>query len=337
MASTVVGLEITEESVRAVEVTTGRTPQLVACGEVPLPPGAAKDSEVLDAEAVTVALRQLWAQARIKSKDVILAVGSRRVLVREFTTTAMSPDLLRASLPYQVQDLLPVPANQAVLDFYPISETAGEVTGLLVAAVSETIEALIAAVARAKLRVTRVDLAPFGLARASKTIASPGETSAIVFLGDHTTYVVVATDGVPTFVRVIPVDISTAAVARRIPTPVVEVEPALQLAGAPASRTRTGLRAAASSDPGVSDLVGRVRSTLAFHDGRADGRPVSNVFLTGAGVAAPEVRDALDAALDVPTRVVEITDLVTTKAALSDPDFARNLVSTVGVLLGEGS
>ncbi|MBN9170907.1 MAG: pilus assembly protein PilM, partial [Microbacterium sp.] len=60
MAKTVVGLEITEESVRAVEVTAGRAPALLAFGEVSLPPGAAKDSEILDASAVALAIRQLW-------------------------------------------------------------------------------------------------------------------------------------------------------------------------------------------------------------------------------------------------------------------------------------
>ena len=121
MAKTIVGLEVTEESVRAAEVSLGRKPQLVAYGEVPLPPEAARDSEVLDSGAVAVALRQLWTGARFKSKDVVLGVASRRILVREYTTQAMRPDLLRDALPYQVQDLLPVPASQAVLDFYPLS------------------------------------------------------------------------------------------------------------------------------------------------------------------------------------------------------------------------
>ena len=75
---------------------------------------------MLDPGAVAVALRQLWTGARFKSKDVVLGVASRRILVREYTTQAMRPDLLREALPYQVQDLLPVPASQAVLDFYPL-------------------------------------------------------------------------------------------------------------------------------------------------------------------------------------------------------------------------
>ncbi len=119
MAKTTVGLEITEEGVRAAEVTAGRAPSLVAYGAVPLPPGAAKDSEVFDADAVVLALRQLWSRAGFKGQKVVLGIGSRRILVREYTTNAMRPDLLKQALPFQVQDLLPVPADQAVLDFFP--------------------------------------------------------------------------------------------------------------------------------------------------------------------------------------------------------------------------
>ena len=154
MGKSIVGLEVTEESVRAAEVTLGRTPQLLAYGEVPLAPEAAKDSEVLDPGAVAVALRQLWTGARFKSKDVVLGVASRRILVREYTTQAMRPDMLREALPYQVQDLLPVPASQAVLDFYPLSQQGDQVSGLLVAAVAETIEQIIGTLGRVKLRAT---------------------------------------------------------------------------------------------------------------------------------------------------------------------------------------
>ena len=76
MVRSVVGLEVTEESVRAAEVTLGRSPQLLGYGEVPLSPEAAKDSEVLDPGAVAVALRQLWTGARFKSKDVAYRKGA---------------------------------------------------------------------------------------------------------------------------------------------------------------------------------------------------------------------------------------------------------------------
>jgi type IV pilus assembly protein PilM len=339
MAKTVVGLEITEESVRAVEVSTGRAPTLVAAGEVPLPAGAAKDSEVLDRDAVALALRQLWTRAGIKGHKVVLGIGSRRILVREYTTQAMRPDLLKQALPYQVQDLLPVPVNQAVLDFYPVSQADDQVTGLLVAAVSETVEELIATLAKAKLQVEAVDLVPFGLARVARALGAPGETVAVLHVGDHTSYVVIAVDGIPRFVRIIPIDVPTAAVRLREQQSVRvdELDRLLETVPAQPIRGRAALRSGNASDPTVADLVSRLRSTLAFYGNRTDASTVTTVFLCGAGAMAPGVFGALSAALDATVRVISAEDVVkTTDAGAPVDEFRTNLVGTIGVTLGEG-
>ena len=102
MPKTQVAVEITEESVRAIEVSLGRTPTVVAAGEVPVPPGAAKDSEVLDRDAVAVALQRLWAEARISQRNVVLGVGNRRILVREHSTQLTNPAQIRQALPFEV-------------------------------------------------------------------------------------------------------------------------------------------------------------------------------------------------------------------------------------------
>jgi type IV pilus assembly protein PilM len=207
MAKTRIALEITEEAVRAVEVTVGRSPVLVSAGEVALPPGAAKDSEIVDADAVAMALQRLWADAKLTSRDVVLGVGSRRILVREHTTQLTHPGLIRESLPFEVQDRLPVPIDQAVLDFLPTAHDADGVHGLLVAAVAENMEELVAALQKARLRVSAIDLVAFGHARALAALAPAGGTGLFVAIGEHTTHIVIATDGVPRFVRVVPIDI----------------------------------------------------------------------------------------------------------------------------------
>jgi type IV pilus assembly protein PilM len=339
MVSTRVALEITEESVRAVEVSTGRKRSLVACGEVPLPREAARDSEVLDQDAVAVALRQLWSVAGIRSKSVTLGVGSRRTLVREFTTQAMAPEVLRQALPYQVQDLLPVPVTQAVLDFYPTSQQGDQVTGLLVAAVSETIEEVITSISKAKLHVGAVDFVPFGLARVARGITPPGDTVAMVHLGDHTTYVVVATDGVPIFVRIIPMDLPTTAARRESASAAegdVTFDDALVAAssGAP-GRTRATARSATVGDPLITDMVGRLRSTIAFYASRPASPPISAVSISGAGYLAPGASDALERAFELPLRSIRLGDILAMPTVLP-PDLALNAVSTVGLVLGEG-
>ncbi|WP_203579192.1 type IV pilus biogenesis protein PilM [Microbacterium hibisci] len=341
MAKTIVGLEVTEESVRAAEISLGRRPQLIAYGEVPLPQDAARDSEVLDPGAVAVALRQLWTGARFKSRDAVLGVASRRILVREYTTQAMRPDLLREALPYQVQDLLPVPASQAVLDFFPLSQDGDQVSGLLVAAVSENIEQIISTLAKVKVRAHAVDLSAFGLARVTAPLASPDDTVATVSIGDHTTQVVIARGGVPLFVRLLPIDVATAA-SRRHSAEVPEPELALAAAGnggsngtglAAAGRTRGAIRAA--TPPGASDLAARLRSTLAFFGSRPNALPISRVYITGAGAAVEGVVPTIGTAIDIPVTVISVGDVVSMSAPPPAGEVAFNLVGTVGIALGE--
>lgn len=347
MTRTVIGIEITEESVRAVEVRTGRVPVLLAAGSVPLPPDAAHDSEVLDADAVTLAVRQLWARAGFKSRSVVLGLGSRRILVREYTTQAMPARVLRQALPFQVQDLLPVPIDQAVLDFYPASQEGDQVTGLLVAAVAETVEQLVSTLTAAKLEVESVDLMPFGLARLAAVRAAAGETVAMVHITDHTTYVVVARDGIPLFVRIIPIDVPTTAARRRAEAheqeeaaeAEVEVFSPPTLSDVAPLRSRASMRTdgaiAEATDPAVVDMVRRVRSTVQFFDGRPGSSPVTTVHLSGAGAAITGVHAALGQLLGTRVEIVDLASLSTMKAPI-DPELALDLVGTLGVVFGEG-
>lgn len=350
MAKSIVGLEITEEGVRAAEVTTGRNPVLVAYGAVPLPPGATKDSEIFDRDAVVMAIRQLWSRAGLKSKNVVLGIGSRRILVRDYTTTAMRPDLLAQALPFQVQDLLPVPADQAVLDFYPVSQEGDQITGLLVAAVAETVEDLVKTVGRAKVTVDVVDLAPFALARAVSRIAAPGESVAALHLGDHTSYVVVVHDGVPRFVRIIPVDIATEAVRARealtqtdaAEAPVLEeafetVPPGEPMMRRSRAAARMQARPTSMTSAAIDDLVWRLGSTLRFYADRSGDHPVTRVLVSGAGAAVDGIPDALAASLPMPVETLGISRVLQTKAALASADDDFNLVTTAGLALGEAS
>lgn len=348
MSRTVIGLEITGEYVRAVEVRTGRTPTVLASGAVPLPHDAAHDSEVLDPDAVALAVRQLWSHAGFKSRSVILGIGSRRILVREYTTQAMRPDLLRQALPYQVQDLLPVPADQAVLDFYPVSQEGDQVSGLLVAAVAETVEQIISTLGKAKVQVESVDLLPFGLARIAGNLAAPGETAAMIHITDHTTYVVVTLDGVPRFVRIIPIEVPTTTM--RIRTASEEAEDAeeheeadafdelLTPAGAPL-RSRASMRVGhtmgEAPDPAVADLVHRLRNTVQFANARPGADPVRAAYLSGAGAAIPGIHAALTEVLGMRIDFVNVGTIANSKRPL-EGEFALDAVGTLGIVYGEG-
>ncbi|MGZ4638757.1 MAG: type IV pilus biogenesis protein PilM, partial [Actinomycetes bacterium] len=127
MAGRVVGLDIGTSGVRAAELTLGKAgATLERFGQVALPPGAVRDGEVVDASAVADAVKQLWAQAKFSTKKVVVGVANQKVVVRQVDLPWLPTNELKKSLPFQVQDFIPMPVEQAILDFHPLEELTGD-------------------------------------------------------------------------------------------------------------------------------------------------------------------------------------------------------------------
>ncbi len=78
MAGKVVGLDIGTSGVRAAELSLGKgSATLERFGQVALPPGAVRDGEVVDTDAVAAAIKQLWSQAKFSSKKVVVGVANQ--------------------------------------------------------------------------------------------------------------------------------------------------------------------------------------------------------------------------------------------------------------------
>src|SRR5215207_1912883 len=78
---TVVGLDIESGSVAATEVKTNGSRAVGRTAIAPLHPGVVNEGEVVDAEALSDALRSLFADHKL-GKDVRLGVANQRVVVR---------------------------------------------------------------------------------------------------------------------------------------------------------------------------------------------------------------------------------------------------------------
>ncbi|BDI23912.1 type IV pilus assembly protein PilM [Herbiconiux sp. L3-i23] len=330
MPQRVVGIDIGNTGVRAAEVQdphkAGGT--VIRYGEVALPEGAVRDGDVHEVNNVANALRQLWSEAGFKTKDVVFGVGNHKVLARELSMPKMPLPRIRESLPFQVQDLLPVPVSEALLDFYPISEGEGDagpvIHGLLIAAVKEPIEQKVAAARLAGLNPVGVDLVPFALSRVLLTGDSAKGSVALIDVGEMTTIVVVARDGVPGFVRIIPAGGSdvTRALADRLDLPIDEAERLKRMVGlvaspkAPEGLSTTAYEAVLEIVFSVtSEMLSGLRNTLAYYSANG-GDQIERILLTGGAGRMPGFSDALHELTRIP--VAEGTPL----AGLS---LAKNL------------
>ena len=149
MPKTRIGLDVGSTAVRAAELTEGSPPTVIRAAQVPLAAGAVENGEVREAEAVSEALRELWTRGGFKSRKVWMGVGNQRVVVREIALPTMPEKELRQSLGFQVQEFIPMPVDEAVLDYHLIEEV--EIDGrqmvrlLLVAAQKAMVDTLVAA------------------------------------------------------------------------------------------------------------------------------------------------------------------------------------------------
>lgn len=304
-----VGLDIGASGVRAVEM--GRehgAPVVRRYGEVELPFGAVRAGEVIDVPAVANALRELWATAKFESTRVRIGLANRRVVVRPVEVPWMEIAELRKSLAFQVADSVPMPMDQALLDFHPIEEVVGDdgrrnLNILLVAAARDMVEMTIQPVRQAGLTPVVVDLAPFALLRSMTDIDHLGLQSdnaeAVVDIGAGVTNIIVHTGGVPRFVRILMTggEELTEAVAERLGVPLEAAE--ARKVGM--SLTNSGSEAEDRAlDGAAADLVDEISVSLNYYSSQPGAVRMERVLLTGGGSRLDGLVERLAAATRAP-------------------------------------
>ncbi len=125
MARRVIGLDIGTNAVRVAEIEFDETITLRAFGQVALPLDAMREGEVLDAAAVTAAIQRLWRELGLKKGEVRLGIAGPRVIVRAVDMPAMPDADLASAIRFQAGELIPIPLDDAVLDFQVLEPVPG--------------------------------------------------------------------------------------------------------------------------------------------------------------------------------------------------------------------
>ncbi|HEU4397096.1 MAG TPA: type IV pilus assembly protein PilM [Actinomycetota bacterium] len=306
MARKIVGLDIGTTAVRAAELSVrhGRV-VLDRLGQIGLPQGAVVDGEVADPPAVTVAIKALWRHARIGGKQVIIGVANQRVVIRLVDLPWMQPQELQRSLAYQAGDYLPIPVDEAELDYHVVGEfenAAGQrlLRVLLAAAQKEMLAGHLQAVNAAGLQPVGVDLSPIALLRSLAAPAGLAEgAEAVVDVGARVTNMVIHDDGILRFVRILLMggEDVTATLER-----VLEVDHDA------AERTKLAVSAGSEANPDAAELVEQrldslveeVRGSLDFYRAQQDATPLARVVVSGGGSLLGQLVERLQAASNVP-------------------------------------
>jgi type IV pilus assembly protein PilM len=222
----------------------------------------------------------------------------------------MPPKELRQSLPFQVQELIPIPVEDAILDYDVLDEFEQEGARmqrlLVVAAQREMVDRLIAAAVAAKIEPVGVDLVPFALIRSvgqSETLGleevdKGGE--AIADIGSDVTNICVHERGVARFVRILP---SGGRDVTRAMSDVLGV-PEETAEGLKRGQAVEGGPPDAQVEPvrreRVAALVDEIRSSLDFYRAQTPDAEISRVLVTGGGSKLPGLVELLGQRVGAP-------------------------------------
>jgi type IV pilus assembly protein PilM len=293
-----IGLDVGSTAVRAAEVSLGGgQPALVRAAQVPLSNGAVENGEVRDVQAVGDAIRELWQRGGFKSRQATMGVGNQRAVVREVTVPALPPKELRQSLPYQVQEMIPIPLDDAVLDYDVLDEFEQEgarmVRLLVVAAQRGMVTNMVEAAGQARVEPVGVDLVPFALIRSvgldeGLNLDESGlGGEAIVDVGADVTNICVHERTVARFVRILPSggrDV-TRALADALSVAEDEAESLKWGQSVPGAPAPAEVQAIVDRRAGV--LVDEIRSSLDFYRAQMPDSEVTRVLVTGGGSKLP--------------------------------------------------
>src|SRR5262249_21730046 len=143
---------------------SGGTAELLQLAEAPLAHGIVGGGEVRDPEGLALALRGFFEEHKLPRASVRLGIANDRIGVRLFELSGIEdPAQVANAIRFRAQDTLPIPLDEAVLDWRVVGETPsenGSVTRrvLLVVAHRGLVDSYVTACRRAGLKLEGIDL-----------------------------------------------------------------------------------------------------------------------------------------------------------------------------------
>jgi type IV pilus assembly protein PilM len=311
-AKAVVGLDLDPAHLAAAEVSVNGCISVKRAAVAPLGAGTLREGEVADAGALTSALKDMWSEHGLP-KTVRLGLANQRIVVRTLDLPPLADEkALAAAVRVEAPDHIPMPMDEAVLDFQPlglVDTPGGPRSRVVVVAVRrEMVERYIEAVSAAGLKVEGIDLSAFALVRSMYNqvtdadagllyINVSGLINVAVTSGENCVFTRAAAGGLDTMVqtlaerRGLTVEHATqwlthVGLEQEIST--VEGEPEVVAA------------ARVVLEEGVHQLADTIRNSLNFYRMQQNATPVERAVLTGSAAEITGLTERLATSLGMP-------------------------------------
>ena len=315
----VVGLSVGASQLAAAVVVNNGRPKLVKAARHTLPPEIVVGGEVRDSEALANEIAAFFSAADLPRKNVRLGIGSSRTGVRVFERPEVDdPRQLANAIRFRAYETLPIPIEEAMLDYQILEEANAPDRVLLAVAYRDLVDRFAATCAAAKIELVGIDIEAFALLRAvggePLTAGERAEAARVaVSIGHDRTTVAVSDGRLCEFTRVLDWGGArvTAAIERALDVDAKEAEQikcSLDISttteeSEPADERTTKATEAARRE--VNGLARELASSLHFYQDQPDSLGFAEITVTGGGAHLQGLAEQLEELIGISVRVAD--------------------------------
>ncbi len=328
----VIGLDIGSSQTKIVELSPGKTKKLINYGISKILPDAIVEGEIIDREAVLDSIRTLLESRNITTKDVVIGLAGRDVIIKRIVMDRLSEAETREHIKWEAEQYVPFDIQEVELDFYVINPNFGENQQeiVIVAAKKELINNLTTLLKDLNLNPVIIDTAAFALQNAYEYNyqPSPDESIGLLNIGAGMTIINVIKGGSSLLARDVYYGVNSYINKLQKEIGFNYEDAANAVKGTiPVGASQDSIQGVFESF--VNDLSTQIERSLQFLSTVTGEEKVNKMFITGGGALIPNLVEYLKRRLNVNVEVFNPF-----KNILYDPTiFAPEGVDVIGPIL----
>jgi type IV pilus assembly protein PilM len=343
-----VGLKIGASQLAAAKVVNNGSPELVQVARDDLAPGIIVGGELREPDALTEALKSFFRANKLSKQAVRLGIASNRIGVRTFDIGGIAdPKQLDNAIRFRAQETLPIPLEEAVLDYQILGVTTddeGATTHrvLLVVAYKDLVDRYLAACRKAGIKLVGIDLEAFALLRAlgDRSVVASNAAIVVATIGHERSTLAVSDGETCEFTRIIEwggmnLNVAIARALDVAPSEAGPVKHSLSLLEPAESMENIDPERAAKVRTAVHEelqtLARELVSSLQFYQGQPGSLGIGEIVVTGGTAELPGIDAELSRLIGVSVRVGNPFDRVKVGKKVGPDQQVGSLAIAIGL------
>lgn len=296
------GLDIGTTGVRLVQLKSGSSaPALVTYGAKPLPANLISSESEVDQDKLAEIIQQLKTEAKVSADQVVTALPSQHAFTTVITTPKLSNSELEKSIQLQADQYIPMPVEDAKLDWHVIDSNENEMSVLLVAAPKQVVNKYLSIVEKAGLNLLALEINALAVARS--VVNASDVPVAVVDWGSNSTEITIISQRVPHLVRSVNIGGNTLvrSVEQNLNVDTEQAQQFLQKFGV--TQTKLEGQVLKAVQGSLDNVMSEISKSIKYFTSQNEGVQLEKVILTGGPTSLPEMPSYVANSINFPVEI----------------------------------